>query len=128
VYFEEWPEPQISAIGWVGELIELCGGVDIFAARRGRASRDRAVEPAEVIAANPDIIIASWCGKPVDLGAIRARRGFAEIRAVQNEQVHAIESDLLLQPGFRVLEGGRELRRIFDAWRRACIAAVPHSP
>src|SRR5687767_14370276 len=30
VYFEEWDEPQISAIGWVSELIGIAGGDDIF--------------------------------------------------------------------------------------------------
>jgi iron complex transport system substrate-binding protein len=127
VYFEEWPDPLVSGIGWVGELIEHCGGVDIFAARRGRASRERMVTPDEVIAGNPDIIVASWCGKRVDIPAIRARPGFSNIRAVQRDQIHAVDSDLLLQPGPRVLEGGRELRRIVDAWR-ACIPAVPHTP
>jgi len=126
VYFEEWPDPMISAIGWVGELIELCGGVDVFAARRGPASRDRAVAIEEVIAADPDIIVASWCGKPVDIGAIRARPGFAAIRALKVGQIHAVDSALLLQPGPRVFEGGRALRRIFDAWR-ACIRAAPRS-
>jgi len=127
VYFEEWPDPLISAIGWVGELIEHCGGIDIFAARRKPASKDRVVELQEVIAANPDIIIASWCGRPVDIGAIRARPGFAELRATQDHQIHAISSDLLLQPGPRVWEGARELRRIFDAWR-ACNLTPVHTP
>src|SRR5262245_54200593 len=30
VYFEEWDEPQISAIGWVSELIGVAGGDDVF--------------------------------------------------------------------------------------------------
>lgn len=129
VYFEEWPEPMISAIGWVGELIELCGGVDVFAARRGAASRERVVQPEEVIAANPDIIVASWCGKPVNLDAIRSRGGFSTIRAIQDRELHAIPSDLLLQPGPRVLEGARELSRIFQSWRqRTCIAPAAHPP
>src|SRR5205085_2784631 len=33
VYFEEWDEPQISAIGWVSELIRIAGGDDIFPER-----------------------------------------------------------------------------------------------
>jgi iron complex transport system substrate-binding protein len=119
VYFEEWPEPLISAIGWVGELIEHCGGIDIFAARRKPASKDRVVEPQEVIVANPNIIIASWCGRRVDIEAIRARPGFAGICAVQQGQIHVISSEVLLQPGPRVLTGAHELRRIFDTWR-AC--------
>jgi iron complex transport system substrate-binding protein len=128
VYFEEWPDPPISAIGWVGELIELCGGIDIFAARRGRASRERVVEPQEVIAADPDIIVASWCGRRVEIEAIRARPGFANVRAVQTGQIHALHSDLLLQPGPRVLEGGRELLRICEAWQRACIPTTTRPP
>src|SRR5712671_6155967 len=44
VYFEEWPEPMISGIGWVGELIERAGGEDIFRDRRGcRHAADRVV-------------------------------------------------------------------------------------
>jgi iron complex transport system substrate-binding protein len=129
VYFEEWPDPLISGIGWVGELIELCGGADVFAARRGRASRERVVQPEEVIAANPDIIIASWCGRRVEPEAIRARPGFSAIRAVRDEKIHTIESDLLLQPGPGILAGARELKRIFAAWQRhACIATPPHPP
>ena len=30
VYFEEWDEPMISGIGWVAELIEIAGGIEIF--------------------------------------------------------------------------------------------------
>ena len=129
VYFEEWPDPLISGIGWVGELIELCGGIDVFAARRGRASRERVVQPEEVIAAAPDIILASWCGRRVAPEAIRARPGFAAIPAVQDGEIHEIASDLLLQPGPRVLEGAREVKRIFETWQRhACIPARSHSP
>jgi len=115
VYFEEWPEPMISAIGWVGELIELCGGIDVFAARRGPASRDRVITSEEVISAAPELIVASWCGKPVDLAAIRARLGWDAIPAVRNDRLFALDSDDLLQPGPRLLQGGRELARLIQA-------------
>jgi iron complex transport system substrate-binding protein len=127
VYFEEWPDPLISGIGWVGELIEQCGGVDVFASRRGRPSRERSVTIEEVIEANPEIILASWCGRRVDIAAIRARPGFSTIRAVQEDEIHTIDSGLLLQPGPAVLNGARELKRIIAAWRRrACIPADAH--
>src|SRR5215468_6073489 len=32
VYFEEWDEPMISSIGWVAELVEIAGGIDVFPA------------------------------------------------------------------------------------------------
>src|SRR5215468_11177714 len=36
VYFEEWDDPLISGFGWVSELIEVAGGVDVFPELRRR--------------------------------------------------------------------------------------------
>ena len=33
VYFEEWDDPMISGIAWVSELVEVAGGIDVFADR-----------------------------------------------------------------------------------------------
>ncbi len=64
VFFEEWDNPLISGIGWVSELVEIAGGLDIFADRRDQsAAKDRIVTPAEVIAREPDLIIGSWWGQ-----------------------------------------------------------------
>ena len=51
VYFEEWDEPQISAIRWVSELIGIAGGDDIFPQRAAASlARDRIVaDPDEVL-------------------------------------------------------------------------------
>jgi iron complex transport system substrate-binding protein len=64
VFFEEWDDPLISGIGWVSELIEIAGGIDIFADRRNHGSaKDRIVTADEVIAQAPDLIIGSWSGR-----------------------------------------------------------------
>ena len=42
VYFEEWDEPMISGIGWVSELVEIAGGIEVFPASRHAQKRDRA--------------------------------------------------------------------------------------
>ena len=65
VYFEEWDEPCISAIGWVSELIGIAGGEDIFPEKAACAmGRDRILaDPSEVVRRAPDIIVGSWCGK-----------------------------------------------------------------
>ena len=39
VYFEEWDEPMISGIGWVSELIEIAGGIEVFPATRAAQER-----------------------------------------------------------------------------------------
>jgi iron complex transport system substrate-binding protein len=77
VYFEEWGDPPIAGIRWVSELIEIAGGRDVFPELRERPdARGRVVEPAEVARRAPQIVLASWCGKPVDLEAIRRRPGW----------------------------------------------------
>jgi iron complex transport system substrate-binding protein len=118
VYFEEWDEPMIAGIGWVSELIEIAGGIDIFADRaRQAAAKDRIVTPEAVIAARPDIILASWCGKKVAIPKIRERPGWHEIPAVAAERIHEIKSSIILQPGPAALTDG--LDAIVAALRRA---------
>src|SRR5579871_5750710 len=107
VYFEEWDEPMISGIGWVSELIEIAGGVDVFAQLRGeQVAKDRIVSSDAVIAAAPDVILASWCGKKVSAERIRARPGWDKIPAVRNNRIVEIKSPLILQPGPAALTDG----------------------
>ena len=107
VYFEEWNDPLISGIGWVSELIETAGGIDVFAPlSREPAAKDRIVTPEAVIAAAPDIILASWCGKKVSTQRIRQRPGWNAIPAVRNDRIVEIKSPLILQPGPAALTDG----------------------
>jgi iron complex transport system substrate-binding protein len=107
VYFEEWDDPLISGIGWVSELIEIAGGEDVFRKLRSqKAASGRIVSPDAVIAAKPDVILASWCGKKVVPGKIRQRPGWSEIPAVTNDRIIEIKSPLILQPGPAALTDG----------------------
>jgi iron complex transport system substrate-binding protein len=107
VYFEEWDEPMISAIGWVSELIEIAGGIDIFADRAAKkAAKDRIVTGDDVIERAPDIIIGSWCGKRFRPEKLARRPGFDRIPAVRGGAVHEIKSSLILQPGPAALTDG----------------------
>lgn len=107
VYFEEWDDPLISGIGWVSELIAVAGGEDIFPhLAKQKAAKDRIITPATVVEANPDIILASWCGKKVVLDKIRKRQGWSEIAAVRDNRIVEIKSPLILQPGPAALTDG----------------------
>jgi iron complex transport system substrate-binding protein len=118
VYFEEWDEPMISGIKWVSELIEATGGVDVFPMlAMNKNAKDRIVSAADVIAAAPDIIIGSWCGKKFVPAKVTARPGFAQIPAVRDGALHEIKSALILQPGPAALtEGLDQLARIVGNW------------
>jgi iron complex transport system substrate-binding protein len=121
VYFEEWDEPMISGIGWVSQLIEAAGGIDVFAELSVRKSaKDRIVSGEAVIAAKPDIIIGSWCGKKFVPARVAARPGFAEIPAVKTGWLREIKSALILQPGPAALTDGLDqMVAIIDDWAHA---------
>lgn len=107
VYFEEWDDPLITSIEWVHELIDIVGGDNIFADRAtGKLASERFVSHDQIIAANPDVILASWCGKPVDIDAIRDREGYHQISAVQRDEIHELDPSIILQPGPASLTDG----------------------
>jgi iron complex transport system substrate-binding protein len=125
VYFEEWNAPLISGIAWVGELIGRAGGKDVFATRHAeRGARGRVVTAEEVRRADPEIILASWCGKPVDLNQIMARPDWATISAVRNHRVHELPSADVLQPGFRLVHGYERIKQLLKD--PACVVALSH--
>jgi iron complex transport system substrate-binding protein len=107
VYFEEWDEPMICGIRWVSQLIETAGGLDVFAARaQAPDAKGRIVTAEEVIAAAPDVIVGSWCGKKFVPQRVASRPGFESLPAVRNGALHEIKSPLILQPGPAALTDG----------------------
>ncbi len=118
VYFEEWDEPMISGLGWVSELVEAAGGIEVFpelAAKKN--AKDRIVSAGAVIAAKPDIIIGSWCGKKFVPGKVAARPGFSQVPAVATGWLREIKSALILQPGPAALTDGLDaLSAIVAEW------------
>jgi iron complex transport system substrate-binding protein len=121
VFFEEWDDPLISGICWVDELIEVAGGQPLFPHLRSASlAKDRIVQAAEVRAANPDVIVASWCGKAMKKRTIVERPGWTEINAVRHDHIYEIKSTYILQPGPASLTEG-------VARLHACIARAASS-
>jgi iron complex transport system substrate-binding protein len=107
VFFEEWDTPLISGICWVDELIEIAGGEPCFPELRdARLAKDRIVDPSAVVERNPDIVVASWCGKAMKKRTIVERPGWDRIEAVRHDRIHEIKSTYILQPGPAALTDG----------------------
>ncbi|HJY78238.1 MAG TPA: cobalamin-binding protein [Burkholderiales bacterium] len=117
VYFEEWDEPMISGIRWVSELVEIAGGEDIFPElSRSQAASGRVVsDPSLVIERNPDVMLASWCGKKFRPERVRARAGWQALPAVRDGMLFEIKSAEILQPGPAALTDG--VRRVHEILR-----------
>lgn len=120
VFFEEWDEPLISGIAWVSEIVELCGGEDIFPElRAGSAASARTVSADEVIQRDPEVIIASWCGKKANLGRIASREGWGDVTAVRSGAIFEVKAPNILQPGPSLIHGARQIAGIIAAAAKA---------
>jgi iron complex transport system substrate-binding protein len=117
VFFEEWHEPLISGIRWCSELVELAGGEDVCAETRGQqGARGRIMQPEDVARRDPEVVIASWCGRKASRDRIRGRPGWEAVRAVVDDQLYEIKSTYILQPGPAALtDGVDQLARIITA-------------
>lgn len=129
VYFEEWDDPMISGIAWVSELIEAAGGIEVFPQLAAcKNAKDRIVTADDVVAAQPDIIIGSWCGKKFVPAKVTARPGFSDIPAVGGGWLREIKSTLILQPGPAALTDGLDqLAGIISDWAKGATPRVGKS-
>ena len=123
VYFEEWDEPLISGIQWVEELVEIAGGTPIFPElRHAKLGKDRIVSPAAVIERDPQVILASWCGKAVRKKKIVEREGWSAVSAVRDDRIYEIKSTVILQPGPASLTEG--VRQVHERLKAAVMGAA----
>jgi iron complex transport system substrate-binding protein len=119
VYFEEWDEPQITGIRWVGELVRIAGGDDVFPEllEQPLAKHRILADPLEVVRRSPDIVFGSWCGKRFRPDRVAARPGWGEVPAVRDGELHEIKSPLILQPGPAALFDGLDaMHAVIAAW------------
>ena len=100
VFFEEWYDPLISGIRWTEELVSIAGGDPIFPElEHACLAKDRIVTSEQVIARAPDVIIGSWCGKPVrkDRIAVTARVA----RCARRQERPHLRGEVHLHPAAR---------------------------
>ena len=104
VYSEEWGKPLILSQGWVAELVEAAGGQPF-----GEPGRQTTEE--QVVAADPDVIVAAWCGAGdrVPLEKLVARRGWERIKAARHGHVYCINDEFLNTPASTLLDGLKAL-------------------
>jgi iron complex transport system substrate-binding protein len=100
VYCEEWGKPLILSQAWVAELVDAAGGR--FYGEPGKQTTEE-----QVAAADPDVIVAAWCGagNRVPLEKIVTRRGWERTKAVRNGRVYCINDEFQNTPASTLLDG-----------------------
>jgi iron complex transport system substrate-binding protein len=117
VYYEVWYDPTSlwtsGSQSWQNELIEIAGGVNLFADQ----DQEYFLSSAEaVITRNPDLMIV-----PEEHGVnfwgsfdtIKDRPGWETISALQNDRIYDIDSDLIARAGPRIAETIETLAAVF---------------
>lgn len=118
VYLEEWDEPRLAGSLWWSQIVELCGGQDLFShlAKRPKAG-DRIVDDKQLEAACPDIMLVSWCGKPFSLERCLKTLPSKNWQNFRQDNVIELEAEIFLQPGIApILSGCDILLDIFERW------------
>ncbi|MEX0952000.1 MAG: cobalamin-binding protein [Gammaproteobacteria bacterium] len=116
VFYQIWGQPLITIAGdhLIDQIISLCGGNNIFASMQQLAP---AVDTESVLAADPDIIIASGDNneRPYWLDEWQQ---WSNLKAVRNDQIYHINPDLLQRHSPRILEGAAIMCKQIDTARQ----------
>lgn len=111
LYYEVWYEP-LYTIGpgtWQNELIEMAGGINIFADAKEAYP---IVSSEAVIQRDPEIIVVSlgYMGG-VKKEDFEKRPGWSVISAVKNNRICEIDENIVVRPGPRIVQGLEQLAR-----------------
>ncbi len=106
VYLEFSPGWTVGKGEFMDELIGTSGAINAAGETTGWSE----VDAEAIIQANPDVILYSQLS--VDPQTIKDRSGWTNIAAVENDQLFAIDDNLVSRPGPRLTEG---LIEVFNA-------------
>jgi len=111
VFYQVWDQPLMTLNGehMVSDVIELCGGRNVFAALQPLVPT---VSTEAVLAANPEAIFTAAPGatRPdTALPQLGAWRAWPRLLAVANNNLFAIDGDLINRPAPRIVEGAAQM-------------------
>lgn len=114
VFYQVWDKPLFTINGdhLINRVIDLCGGKNVFLDMSVLSPQ---VGVESVLQKNPDVIVA---------GMNKGREGWLEawlkwpgLKAVKNQQIYAINADLIVRHTPRILQGARKMCHILDKVR-----------
>jgi iron complex transport system substrate-binding protein len=103
----EWFDPLIAAGTWLPDLVQHAGGEPALSAAGGHAP---VVAFADLVAADPDVLLLAPCGFTVrrgrqELPVLSEQPGFATLRAVRDRRAWLLDGhELVNRPGPRLID------------------------
>lgn len=116
VFYQIWHQPLLSQNGrsFISRVIELCGGRNIVA---NLPMLTPQVSIEAVLAANPDIILASSEQGQAPSWLAQWQR-YPSLKAVRHQQLKTVDSNLIQRPTLRLLEGAKQVCQLLDEARQ----------
>jgi len=119
VFYQVWDKPLMTLNGehMISDVIALCGGRNVFAQLQPLVPT---VSTEAVLAANPEAIVTAAPGatRPdTTLPQLDTWRAWPGLAAVANNNLFAIDGDLINRPAPRIAQGARELCEDLDLAR-----------
>lgn len=115
VFYQIWNKPLMTINGshLISNIIELCGGVNVFNDLKTITPK---ISIEAVIASNAEVIVAGGMGKKRPEWATEWKP-WRQLPAVKNGQFHFVNPDILQRVGPRILQGADELCEILEQVR-----------
>lgn len=104
VYYHIWTEPLMGAspISYQGEMIELCGGVNIL---DDRTTRYPSLSLEVLVARNPQVILTSaHHGIFFSAANLRSQPGWNQLQAVKDDRIALLDGDLVSRCSPRLVD------------------------
>ncbi len=116
-FYQIWDQPLITLNGkhMVSDVIELCGGINIFA---DAVPLVPYVNIESIVAADPQVIIAGG-SQEEQPGWYSSWQQWTGISAVQHKQIYLIPADLMQRHSVRILDGAQMMCDYLDSARTA---------
>jgi iron complex transport system substrate-binding protein len=114
VFFQIDPYALITVNheSWINQVLELCGGQNIFANARTVAPE---VDRESILASNPDLIMSVSTNDDWK----RAWQAWPEMKAVRQHQLFTIDPDSISRAGPRLVNGARQVCAYLELVRTA---------
>lgn len=112
----EWLDPPFAGGHWVPEMVEIAGGIDVFARPGDHSAR---LNWDQIRQADPDILVVMPCGHDeagaaAQLSLIADRPEWRELRAVRGRRVFPVDANgCFSRPGPRLVDGIERLADLF---------------
>lgn len=104
VFYEVWNDPYMTTTDqtFIGELVNLAGGVNIFA---DLTEDYPSISAEEIIEKDPQVILGpSDHGDQLTVEMITTREGWGDLSAVANERIYIIDGNIVSRAGPRVVD------------------------